>query len=148
MMQLKRVGEPIVSPDSKWVAFTRGRRQPRRQYPQAASVDRAGCRWRGPASDSRDAGRAKIASASRPTAKAFSSSRRKDGGSQIWVQDFDTASGTLTGEARKVTTISTEASGALWSPDGKSILFVSAVYPDCKDDACNKQRDESAPSRR
>ncbi len=50
--------------------------------------------------------------------------------------------GSLTGDARKVTSISTEASGALWSPDGKSILFVSDVYPDCKDDACNKQRDE------
>src|SRR5438309_2090244 len=31
---------------------------------------------------------------------------------------------------------------AQWSPDGKNIVFVSAVYPDCKDDACNKQRDE------
>ena len=30
----------------------------------------------------------------------------------------------------------------LWSPDGKSILFVSEVYPDCNDDACNKQRDD------
>ena len=58
------------------------------------------------------------------------------------MQDFDAASGALTGEARKVTSISTEASGGMWSPDGKSILFVSAVYPDCKDDACNKQRDE------
>jgi len=34
------------------------------------------------------------------------------------------------------------AGGAIWSPDGKNIVFVSAVYPDCKDDACNKQRDE------
>jgi len=25
---------------------------------------------------------------------------------------------------------------------GWNIVFVSAVYPDCKDDACNKQRDE------
>src|SRR5262249_26314389 len=34
------------------------------------------------------------------------------------------------------------ADGAIWSPDGKNIVFASAVYPDCKDDACNKQRDE------
>ena len=66
----------------------------------------------------------------------------KDGSSQIWVQDFDASTGALTGEARKVTSISTEASGGTWSPDGKSILFVSSVYPDCNDDACNKQRDE------
>src|SRR5205823_7991037 len=37
---------------------------------------------------------------------------------------------------------STGADGAIWSPDGKNIVFVSAVYSDCKDDACNKQRDE------
>jgi dipeptidyl aminopeptidase/acylaminoacyl peptidase len=41
-----------------------------------------------------------------------------------------------------VTNISTGADGAIWSPEGKNIVFVSAVYPDCKDDACNKQRDE------
>jgi ribosomal protein L11 methylase PrmA len=41
-----------------------------------------------------------------------------------------------------VTEISTGADGGIWSPDGKNIVFVSAVYPDCKDDACNKQRDE------
>src|SRR5438874_643696 len=28
------------------------------------------------------------------------------------------------------------------SPDGKNIVFVSAINSDCKDDACNKQRDE------
>src|SRR5262249_892197 len=42
----------------------------------------------------------------------------------------------------QVTSISTGADGAIWSPDGKNIVFVSAVYPDCKNDACNKQRDE------
>ncbi len=47
-----------------------------------------------------------------------------------------------------MTNISTEASGGVWSPDGKSILFVSEVYPDCNDDACNKQRvDEQAKSK-
>jgi dipeptidyl aminopeptidase/acylaminoacyl peptidase len=70
----------------------------------------------------------------------FESSR--DGVSQIWLQDFDSSSGMLTGEPRQATTISTEASGGVWSPDGKGILFVSSVYPDCADDACNKQRDE------
>ena len=46
------------------------------------------------------------------------------------------------GRTRESHHISTEASGGTWSPDGKSILFVSSVYPDCKDDACNKQRDD------
>ncbi len=56
--------------------------------------------------------------------------------------DFDSGSGALTGKPHQVTDISTGADGGIWSPDGKNIVFVSAVYPDCKDDACNKQRDE------
>jgi dipeptidyl aminopeptidase/acylaminoacyl peptidase len=56
--------------------------------------------------------------------------------------DFDSASGALRGEARQVTNISTGADGGIWSPDGKNILFVSTVYPDCRDDACNKERSE------
>src|ERR1043166_10065071 len=56
--------------------------------------------------------------------------------------DFNFESGTLSGTPQQVTNISTGADGAIWSPDGKNIVFVSEVYPDCKDDACNKQRDE------
>src|SRR5207302_2851631 len=51
-------------------------------------------------------------------------------------------SGQLVGKPHQVTNMSTGADGAIWSPDGKNIVFVSAVYPDCKDDACNKQRDD------
>jgi dipeptidyl aminopeptidase/acylaminoacyl peptidase len=40
-----------------------------------------------------------------------------------------------------VTFLSTGADNELWSPDGKWIAFVSSVYPNCKDDACNEQRD-------
>ena len=56
--------------------------------------------------------------------------------------DFDSGNGGLAGKPHQVTEISTGADGGIWSPDGKNIVFVSAVYPDCKDDACNKQRDE------
>src|SRR5437867_4558251 len=56
--------------------------------------------------------------------------------------DFDSGSGMLVGKPHQVTEISTGADGGIWSPDGKNIVFVAAVYPDCKDDACNKQRDE------
>jgi dipeptidyl aminopeptidase/acylaminoacyl peptidase len=71
---------------------------------------------------------------------------------QIWMCDFDSGSGVLVGKPHQVTEISTGADGGIWSPDGKNIVFVSAVYPDCNppppgsgatsDDACNKQRDE------
>src|SRR6185437_6805411 len=61
---------------------------------------------------------------------------------QIWMCDFNPETGQLVGQPHQVTSISSGADGAIWSPDGKNIVFVSAVYPDCKDDVCNKQRDE------
>jgi len=141
MMQLKRIGEPVVSPDSKWVAFSAvdvnleaNTRTPRLWIvPAAGGEARRLTPDSGPGVD-----RPRFS----PDGKRLIFESSKDGGSQIWLQDFDSDGGTLTGDARKITNISTEASGALWSPDGKSILFVSDVYPDCKDDACNKQRDD------
>jgi dipeptidyl aminopeptidase/acylaminoacyl peptidase len=49
---------------------------------------------------------------------------------EIWIADFDSASG-ATSNAKKLTSISTEADNAKWSPDSKSIVFTSPVYPDC-----------------
>jgi dipeptidyl aminopeptidase/acylaminoacyl peptidase len=65
---------------------------------------------------------------------AFISAR--DGESQIWT--IDVSSGAL----KKITSISTGAGDPVWSPDGKWLAFVSDVYPECKDDACNKRRSE------
>jgi len=55
------------------------------------------------------------------------------------------------GTPRQLTHVSTEADGAVWSPDSKRILFVSRVYPECSDeeswldeDNCNKRRDDAA----
>ena len=59
-------------------------------------------------------------------------------GSQIWVMDADGS------DKNQVTKISTGAGGPVWSPDGMWIAFTSEVYPDCNDDACNKQKDEAA----
>jgi dipeptidyl aminopeptidase/acylaminoacyl peptidase len=143
MMQLKRVGEPIVSPDSKWVAFSA----------IDVSLDantKTPHLWIVPVSGG-EAKRLTPADGAGEDRPRFSpdgkrvifESPRNGSSTQIFVQDFDTAAGALTGDAKQVTNISTEASGGIWSPDGKSVLFVSGVFPDCKDDACNKQRDEA-----
>src|SRR5271157_3509437 len=141
MMQLKRIGEPVVSPDGKWVGFTAVdvSLDANTRTPHLWIVPIAGGEARRITSAT-GTGEDRIRFA--PDGKRVIYESSRDGGSQIWAQDFDSSTGTLTGEARKVTSISTEASGAIWSPDGKSILFVSSVYPDCNDDACNKQRDE------
>jgi dipeptidyl aminopeptidase/acylaminoacyl peptidase len=42
--------------------------------------------------------------------------------------------------SHKLTSIATEADSPIWSPDGKNILFVSNVYPECADEACNARK--------
>src|SRR6202044_3589690 len=75
----------------------------------------------------------------------------REGGQQVWVADFDTASGAAS-NLKKLTAIATEADSPKWSPDGKSIVFTSAVYPDCPaitaadfatGNQCNADRDKA-----
>jgi dipeptidyl aminopeptidase/acylaminoacyl peptidase len=72
-----------------------------------------------------------------PDSKQIAFISDRGGSSQVWMMNAD-GSG-----ARQVTSISTEASGVSFFPDGKSLLFVSEVYPDCPDEACNHSRVEA-----
>jgi len=140
MMKLKRVGAPVPSPDGKWVVF------------DCVDVDleantRISHLWIVPASggESRRLNptpnheeRPRFS----PDGKRLIWTSKATDPTQMWMSDFDSNAGTLIGRPHQATNISTGADGGIWSPDGKSIVFVSAVYPDCKDDACNKQRDE------
>jgi Tol biopolymer transport system component len=65
---------------------------------------------------------------------AFSAKREGDEASQIYV--LDVAAG---GEAVRVTSLSTGARAPPWSPDGKTLLFTSTVYPGAADDEANKK---------
>ncbi len=140
MMKLKRVGAPVPSPDGKWVVF------------DCVDVDleantKISHLWIVPANggESRRLNptpnheeRPRFS----PDGKRLIWTSKATDPTQIWMCDFDSGSGGLVGKPHQVTNISTGGDGGIWSPDGKNIVFVSAVYPDCKDDACNKQRDE------
>src|SRR5215211_1952292 len=140
MMKLKRVGAPVPSPHGKWVVF------------DCIDVDleantRISHLWIVPASggESRRLNPTpnhEERSRFSPDGKRLIWTSKATDPTQIWMCDFDPRAGALIGKPHQVTNISTGADGAIWSPDGKNIVFVSSVYPDCKDDACNKQRDE------
>jgi dipeptidyl aminopeptidase/acylaminoacyl peptidase len=140
MMALKRVGAPVPSPDGKWVVFDC-------EDVDLAANTKISHLWIVPASggESRRLNptpnheeRPRFS----PDGKRLIWTSKATDPTQIWMCDFDSERGQLVGRPHQVTSISTGADGAIWSPDGKNIVFVSAVYPDCKDDTCNKQRDE------
>jgi dipeptidyl aminopeptidase/acylaminoacyl peptidase len=146
MMKLKRVGDPQVSPDGKWVIFSvvdvdleANTKTPHIWIvPLDAHV--------GTAAPGRPAEQTSAGSSSReriliadqdgdrprwaPDGKRFAFLSNKEGGSQVWIAEFDSAAGTVT-KVDKLTAIATEAGGEIWSPDGFRILFTSDVYPEC-----------------
>jgi Tol biopolymer transport system component len=141
MMKLKRVGEPEVSPDGKWVIFSvvDVDVDANTKTPHIWIVPTAGGQQR-VLTANQDGDRPRWA----PDGKRFAFLSTKDGGSQVWVAEFDSANGTAA-FARRVTFLATEADGELWAPDGKHILFASNVYPACDDlpeaeANCNEQK--------
>jgi dipeptidyl aminopeptidase/acylaminoacyl peptidase len=140
MMKLRRLSDPQVSPDGRFVLYTATQvdlagnnrnnelfivplagGEPRPLAPHARSDTRG--RW------SPDGRRI-----------AFVSSR--EGGSQVWLVD---PSG---GEPRKATSLPTEAGGVLWAGP-TALLVTSDVYVECDaadgvyDAACNQKRLET-----
>ncbi len=144
MLKLSRIGEPALSPDGKIVAFT----------VQSVDVD-ANSKpkqiWAVPVAGGTPVQITRDGNNDRPKwtpdSKRIIFTSTRGEGSQVWSMDPDGLS------PKQITTIPTEASGHLLSPDGKKLVFLSSVYPECEtaatfDAACNKARmDDEAKSK-
>ncbi len=141
MMALQRLSEPVPSPDGKWVLFTAQdvnlEENTRKPHLWIVPAEGGAARRLNPSPNEEE--RLRFS----PDGKWIIFTSKATDPSQIWMCGFDPAAGKLTGKPQQVTSLSTGADGAIWSPDGKNLLFVSSVYPECRDDACNQQRDET-----
>ena len=134
LLSLARISEPALSPDGKTVAFTVERpdvaknTRPKQIY--TVPVD-GGV----PVQVTRDGNNQRPRWTPDGKRIVFLSSR--SGSNQVWSMNPD---GT---EPRQITALAADAGGIIVSPDGKWVVFTSAVYPGCADDACNKAKFEA-----
>ena len=150
MMKMKRLGDTAVSADGKWLAYA----------VTSVNLDQNAKKtelWLQPIAGGdpiplavAQPGDSGVQFAPDGHSVLFLSGR--ESGQQVWQADFDGSTG-ATSNPKKLTAISTEAGDAIWSPDGRSVLFTSAVYPDCPvittadfvaGDRCNEIRDAAA----
>jgi len=56
---------------------------------------------------------------------------------QLWIADASGAN------AKQLTTLTRGVAGPVWAPSGDRIAFVSNVYPECRDEACTREKDKA-----
>jgi dipeptidyl aminopeptidase/acylaminoacyl peptidase len=153
MMAMKRLGETAVSPDGKWLAYSvttvdlaKNTKTPELFIQQISGSDPKPLAETQPGDSNPQFS---------PDSKRILFLSSRSGVQQIYVADFDPATGAVN-NPHMLTNISTEADNARWSPDSKFIVFTSSVYPDCPPfteadaseksppDLCNSDRDKAA----
>jgi dipeptidyl aminopeptidase/acylaminoacyl peptidase len=132
LLELKRIGDPRISPDSRWLTFgvtsvdVAGNKKPQ----QIWIVPLAG----GAPHELTHDGEANQRARWSPDSRRIAYISDRGGSSQVWLMDPDG------GNPKQITNLATEADGVTYSPDGKNLLFTSSVFPEClADEACNKK---------
>jgi dipeptidyl aminopeptidase/acylaminoacyl peptidase len=152
MMQMKRLGETAVSSDGRWLAYsvtTVNLEQNTKTAELYIQFVGGGDSKPLPVAQPGDHG-----PQFSPDSKHILFLSGRSGSEQVWVADFNSSDGTAS-NPKKLTSISTEADNAIWSPDSHSVVFTSNVYPDCPPitatdaatgDKCNVDRDAALAS--
>ncbi len=135
LLKVRRVGDPQVSPKGDLVAFTITDMDTtaNRGITQIYLVPLGGGEMRQLTNDEHSSASPRWS----PDGEKLAFISERDGEDQIWT--IDVSSGTL----KKITSISTGAGDPVWSPDGSLIAFTSDIYPECKDDGCNKRMSDA-----
>ncbi len=131
---MKRVGPPAPSPDGRWVVFSV-------LEPAYDEKDEASDLWIVPADGSAPPRRLTYTKGPEsgvswsPDSRriAFIARREGDEAGQVYVLDL------AGGEALRISSLSAGASMPRFSPDGKSLLFTSPVYPGAADEEANRK---------
>jgi dipeptidyl aminopeptidase/acylaminoacyl peptidase len=134
LLKVRRVSDPQLSPKGDLVAFTITDvdKAANKSSTQIYLVPLGGGEMRQLTNDEHSSASPRWS----PDGEKLAFISARDGEDQIWT--IDVSSGGL----KKITSLSTGVGDPVWSPDGKWLAFASDVYPECKDDACNKRRAE------
>jgi dipeptidyl aminopeptidase/acylaminoacyl peptidase len=170
LQRMKRVSDPQISPSGKWVMFSVTevdlQKNSKVNHLWVTPLGGEGGREADSSAGPRNGNDRQRSGAERQvtfwkegeSGGRFSPDGRQvlfvsqDGGtsSQIYLAPWNETKGTL-GTPKQLTNVSTEADGAIWSPDSQRILFTSRVYPECsegsswmEEDNCNKRKDAEA----
>lgn len=128
---MKRIGTYDVSPDGKTIAFTLTSYsfEANKGNTDIYLIDANENNIRSLKNSDKNESEPKFS----PDGKSIAFTR----GGQIWQCNLDGSN------EKQLTNIYSEVSGFEWSPDGKKILFISSVYPECKTQECNEQKDKA-----
>ena len=138
LFRARRVSDPQLSPDGKWVAFvvTVVYKDSNKSNSDIWLIPSAG----GEAKQLTNSPKHDRHPRWSPDGKSILFESNRSGDFQIYRMNAEG------NNVQQLTTIATEANQAIWSPDGKSIAFVSAVFPEFSDipyeesDSLNKQK--------
>lgn len=139
LLKIRRVSDPHLSPDGRWIAYAIADtdKAANKRTTQIYLISSDGGEPRAITNDKQSSHSPRWS----PDGKRLAFVSARDGEPQIWTIEM---AETGTGPLKKIGRISTGADGPVWSPDGKWIAFTSDVYPECASDDCNKQRAEKA----
>ncbi len=131
---MKRIGNYDVSPDGKIIAFTvtSFNYDLNKGNTDIYLIDADGNNLRALKNSDKNEGEPKFS----PDKKLIAFVR----GGHIWSCNLDGSN------EKQLTNIYTGASDFEWSADGKKMLFISSVYPECTTQECNEKKDKSFES--